>query len=157
MRLMICLLLWSASAAYAEVSVTFVSPEKFSDVRDRQFASKPDKNPHLAAIRRYTEERATRYLPAGQSLSIRFTDIDLAGDHIPQTNPNLTDVRIVTSLYPPRMSFEYEIKDADGAVLKSDRVDLKDLAFDSSQTGFASDPLRFEKRMLDKWMRKNLR
>ncbi len=156
MRSLLVLTLFAASSATAGVTVTFVAPEKFTDVRDRQFASKPDKNPHLAAIRRYTEKRAKRYLTKGQSLEIRFLDIDLAGDLRPQFHPELVDVRIVKSIYPPRMTFEYELKDDAGVVIKNERVELKDIGFDMNRTGLGNDALRFEKRMLDQWLRHNL-
>ncbi len=139
------------------VTVVFVQPETFTDVRDRQFASPPDRNPNLSGLQRYLETRGKRYLAGGQHLKIEFTDIDLAGDHRAQTNFELADVRLVTSLYPPRLEFNYSLTDASGATLKSGTVKLRDLAFDSSSTGTASGPLRYEQRMLDKWLRQEIR
>ncbi|MGE4072017.1 MAG: DUF3016 domain-containing protein [Lysobacterales bacterium] len=145
------------AAGDGPVAVVFVQPEKFTDVRDRQFASPPDKNPNLSGLRRYLETRGKRYLSGGQQLKIEFTDIDLAGDHRAQSNLELADVRLVTSLYPPRLEFNYSLTDASGATLKSGTVKLRDLAFDISSTGTASGPLRYEQRMLDKWLRQELR
>lgn len=154
---LIALALTPATAAPAgSVTVDFVQPEKFTDVRDRQFASPPDKNPNLSGLRRYLETRAARYLEDGQSLKIEFTDIDLAGDHHAQTNPRLSDVRLVTRLYPPSLKFNYVLKDAAGTVLRSGEEKLRDLAFDSSATS-GSGPLRYEERMLDKWLRQTVR
>lgn len=144
------------AAPSGAVTVEFVHPEKFTDVRDRQFASPPDKNPNLSGLRRYLETRAAHYLQDGQSLKIEFTDIDLAGDHRAQTNARLSDVRLVTRLYPPSCQFNYVLKDAAGTVLKSGEEKLRDLAFDSSSTS-GSGPLRYEERMLDKWLRQAIR
>jgi hypothetical protein len=153
----VSLLLSTAPAAFAsdgQVTVEFVQPDKFTDVRDRQFASAPDKNPNLHVLRKYMEERPTRYLKAGQTLKIEFTDIDLAGDHRAQLDPQLSDVRLVTSLYPPRIKLNFVLKDQMGAQIRAGQVDLRDLGFDTNSTGSLSESLRYEKRMLDKWLRK---
>lgn len=145
-----------AEAPAANVRVEFVQPEKFTDVNERLTRTAPEKNHHLYTLRTHVEKRATRYLHEGQQLEIRFTDIDLAGDHLPQVDPALSDVRVVTRLYPPRLKFSYSLRDASGTLLKSGDADLRDLAFDT-QTGTPyTDALRYEKRMLDKWMRKEL-
>ena len=135
------------------VVVEFVNPENFTDIRDRQFASKPDENPHLRNLRKHMESRAARYVGPGQTLVIKFTDIDLAGDIEPHTNPNLLDTRIVKSVYPPRAKLSYVLSDARGAVIKSGDADLRELGFDAHNGGMSSDALRFDKRMLDKWLR----
>ena len=136
------------------VIVEFVNPENFSDIRDRQFASKPDENPHLRNLRKHMESEAARYVGSGQTLLIKFTDIDLAGDIEPHTNPNLLDTRIVKGVYPPRAKLSYVLTDARGGVIKSGDADLKDLGFDAYNGGMSSDALRFDKRMLDKWLRR---
>ena len=105
-------------------------------------------------MRKHTEKRAARYVQDGQTLLIEFTDIDLAGDHLPNIDPSLYDVRTVTGLYPPRIKLNYSLRNAAGTVLKSGQADLRDLGFDASSPGRSSDALRYEKRMLDKWLRK---
>lgn len=139
--------------AAGPVSVEFVNAEKFTDVNDRALKTSPEKNTNLAALRKHVETKGAKYLKPGQSLAISFTDIDLAGDHKPQLSPQMQDVRVVTGLYPPRMSFNYVLKDATGQVLTSGEAKLSDVGFDTHSAGLSSDPLRYEKRMLDKWMR----
>lgn len=153
----LCLCAGIAVAKEGPVRVEFVNPEKFSDVNDRQFASRPDKNPNLHAIRKHAEERAARYLGAGQTLRLEFLDIDLAGDHRPQQSPQLSDVRLVTRLYPPRMHLRFELKDAQGQLIDSGEAKLSDLAFDTRSAGLGSEPLRYDMRMLDDWLRKQFR
>lgn len=151
-----CLLAGSALAAdraAGPVTVKFVDAEKFTDVNDRALKTSPEKNSNLAALRKHVETKGTKYLKPGQTLAISFTDIDLAGDHKPQLSPQMQDVRVVTGLYPPRMSFNYVLKDASGQVIKSGEAKLSDVGFDTHSAGLTSDPLRYEKRMFDKWMR----
>lgn len=145
-----------ADSSAGPVRVEFVQPEKFTDVNERQTRTAPEKNHHLYVLRTHVEKRGARYLQPGQQLEIRFTDIDLAGDHLPQMDPALADVRVVTRLYPPRLKFSYVLRDASGGVLKSGDVDLRDLAFDTQSGTPYTDALRYEKRMLDKWMRQTL-
>ena len=139
------------AADHGPVTVVFVQPEKFTDVRDRQFASPPDKNPNLSGLRRYLETRGKRYLTGGQQLKIEFTDIDLAGDYEPIVHPSLDDVRIIKSIYPPRLQFRYRLTDASGRVLSEGEENLRDLGFDVHAITRNSDPLRYEKRMLERW------
>lgn len=136
------------------VVVEFVNPENFTDIRDRQFPSRPEENPHLNNLRKHMEKSAARFVGPGQTLLIKFTDVDLAGDIEPNSNPNLLDTRTVKGVYPPRAKLSYVLSDAQGTVVKSGDADLKDLGFDAHNGGMSSDPLRFDKRMLDKWLRK---
>lgn len=166
MRTLLQLALWTslvgavpamaADPAAGPVSVEFVQPEAFTDVNDRMTRTAPEKNPNLYNLRQYTAKRAARYLSGGQTLQIRYTDIDLAGDHHPQMDPALSDVRLVTRLYPPRLKFTWALHDASGTVIRSGEADLRDLAFDAHSTGTSTDSLRFEKALLAKWMRKEL-
>lgn len=144
---------FAADRASGPVSVEFVDAEKFTDVNDRALKTSPEKNTNLSALRKHVESKGNKYLKPGQTLAISFTDIDLAGDHKPQLSPQMQDVRVVTGLYPPRMSFNYVLKDASGQVLKSGEAKLSDVGFDTHSAGLTSDPLRYEKRMFDKWMR----
>lgn len=154
-----CLLLLLACApAVAEspaagpVTVVFVAPEKFTDAWYGPGRSHRGDNRVLDQLRRFLERRAPRYLAPGQQLQLRFTDIDLAGDFEPGADPDLFEVRIVRGVYPPRLRFDYELRDAGGALLRGGPVDLRDLGFDAASTGNPSDPLRYEKRMLLKWL-----
>jgi hypothetical protein len=55
------------------------------------------------------------------------------------------------------MKFDYTLKDGAGAVIKSGSADIRDIGFDSNHTGLRSDALRFEKRLIDDWMKQELR
>jgi hypothetical protein len=144
------------AAPSGSVTADFVQPEKFTDVRDRQFASAPEKNPNMSGLRRYLETWAVRYLKDGLSLKIEFTDIDLAGDHRTQTHHNLSDVRLVSNLFPPSMQFNYLLTDPSGASLKSGKVKLSDLGLDAVSSGVANGPQRYEQFKLDKWLRQGI-
>lgn len=139
------------------VTVEFPGAERYTDIRDRWVRTAPDKNLNLKALRRHLEKDATRRLPPGETLTVRFTDIDLAGDYnTPLTGPG-RDIRVVTELYPPRLKFDWERRSAEGAVIASGSESLRDFAFLSHGAQRRSERLAFERRLLDQWLQKILR
>ena len=64
-------------------------------------------------------------------------------------------IRVIKNIDIPRIEFFYEYKDANGSVLKSDTVNLKDMSFMTGHNPlFNSDSLKYEKNMLRKWFKK---
>ena len=138
--------------APARVEVIFDHPEKFSDVKDGEFGTEKGRDAILDQIREFVIARAEKALPAGQKLTITFTDIDLAGDYEPWRGPQFSDVRIVKSIYPPRLTFGFKVTDAAGKTVKEGKEDLRDLAFDMRLTIDRQDPLRYENDILKDWV-----
>lgn len=138
--------------ASARTDVVFEQPEKFTDVKDSDFGTDKGRDAILERLREYLVERADKALPAGQKLVITFTDIDLAGEYEPWRGPQFSDVRIVKSIYPPRLKFSYKITDATGKTVKEGKEDLRDLAFEMRLTSDRQDTLRYEKDILRDWI-----
>lgn len=137
-----------------QVDVAFDQPEKFTDVRDSYTGTDKGRDGLLGLLKEHLQQRAPRYLPEGQKLSVTFTDVDLAGDYEPWRGVNFHDVRIVKDIYPPRLNFTYKVTDASGAVVKEGSEKLVELAFQMSASPMSSqDSLRYEKAMLDNWLR----
>lgn len=146
-----------ASPAADRVTVNFDHPEKFTEVRDNStdFENERGCERFLPFLKEYLEQRAGKLLPAGQKLTITFTDIDLAGDFEPWRGMEFHDVRIVKDIYVPRMNFSFKVTDEAGQVVKEGEEKLLDGAFQMRITGVSnSDPLRYEKDMLNDWLRK---
>ena len=137
----------------ARVDVVFSSPEKFTDVRDSYTASDKGREGILSQIRDYLVNRADIYVSPGQKLTVTFTDIDLAGDFEPWRGTEGMDIRIVKDIYPPKMDLEFKLTGADGAVIKEGKRQLRDLAFMSRLSINRNDTLRFEKALLDDWLK----
>ena len=142
----------------ARVEVLFDQPENFTDLKDSSMATEKGQQGYMDSFREYLQENAVRRLPEGQKLSITFTDIDMAGDFEPWRGPSAQDVRIVKAIYIPRLKFNYSITDAQGVVVKEGKANLADLNFQMNlATSISnSDSLRYEKHMLDDWMRSEL-
>jgi len=61
---------------------------------------------------------------------------------------------VIKNIYPPRIDLTFTQTDANGAVVKEGERQLRDPAFMQRGILNSTDPLRFEKRMLDDWLRK---
>jgi hypothetical protein len=139
--------------AAPKAQVVFASPEKYSDIRDGFTSTEMGEKAVLDQIRDYVVKRANEVLPAGQTLTVTFTDIDLAGDFEPWRGAQAMDIRIVKDVYPPRMDLEFKLTGADGAVIKEGKRQLRDLAFLGKINLNREDPLRHEKNLLDDWFK----
>lgn len=155
--LLTALTLPALAADTGPVTVEFPGAERYTDVRDRWVRTTPERNLNLKALRRHLEKAAARRLPPGETLTVRFTDIDLAGDYnTPLTGPG-QDIRVVTELYPPRLAFDWERRSADGAVIASGSEALRDFGFLSHGAQRRNERLAFERRLLDGWLQQTLR
>lgn len=140
-----------------KVTVIFDHPENFADVKDSYMGTDKGRDAILAQIRQFIETKAESYLGAGQSLEVKFTDIDLAGEFEPQRGPDQMDIRIVKDIYPPRFDLEFKLTGADGKVISQGQRKLRDLNFMSRLVLPSSDPLRFEKDILGDWLRSEIK
>ena len=99
--------------------------------------------------------RADRVLPPGQQLQVMVDDIDLAGAFEPWRHSNAQDIRYMKDIYPPRMKLHYKLTAADGSTIRENEVKLSDSAYlQRAVPGDSTDPLRYDKRMLDDWLYK---
>jgi hypothetical protein len=137
------------------VTVTFDQPDKFTDVKSA--SNMGTDQGYLDALQRHIERNARRYLADGQRLTVRFTDIDMAGD-IQPGRQRLGDVRVIRSVYPPRLKFSYAVTDAAGQIVSQGDENLSDPSFQShTRSTTNGDPLFFEKALFNDWMAAKLR
>jgi len=137
-----------AAQAAGTVQVSFVQPEKFTDVRDSALRSED----HLANLQRQLEEIGARYTSDGQTLKIEVLDVDLAGETRFGARPH--DLRVLRGRADwPRMELRYTLE-APGAAPRSGRATVADMAYlQRTPTRYASEPLPYERRMLEDWFR----
>ncbi|WP_343731818.1 DUF3016 domain-containing protein [Duganella sp.] len=137
--------LLASSAALAQVSVSYVKPEDYTDV------------PRNAIERERTLQQFNEYfktldkkLPAGQQLKVEVLDIDLAGRLYPRRGGD--EIRIMNGGADwPHVHLKYTLEQ-NGQVLRSGDEQLSNMNYQNRFGGyFDSDPLRYEKQMLDDW------
>lgn len=138
--------------ADSRINVRFVEPEKFTDVKDTWSGSADSYQENvLAELRKDLEQRGESLLREDLHLSIRVTDVDLAGDFEPGRFRNGEDVRIVKDIYPVRIKLQFQLSDSTGAMLAGGERTLSD--FGRITDPFPkSDRLRHEKEVLRSWL-----
>ena len=139
------------------VYVEFENADKFSDVGDSWAPTELGQAANLERINHYVQNRAVKYLAADQKLEVTFTNIDLAGEFEPWGQGGNDDIRIIKGIYPPRFDLSFRLLDGDGKMVKEGKRELRDLAFMMNLRINNSDPIRYEKTLLDDWMRKEFK
>lgn len=138
------------------VAVAWTDPSEFSELRysgNRWEAAHGDWVTQLAE---YIRDEAGKRLDAGQSMEVTITDIQRAGRFEPGAGMRWDRVRIMRDVYPPRMSLNVRVTGADGQVLSEGERKLADTSYLMGSTPLDTDPLRYEKQMLDDWLRREL-
>lgn len=140
------------------VQVQWTDPAQFSDIRQSRNRWQAERGDWVRQLAEYLQKQALRQLSDGQHLAVTITDIKRAGDYEPWHGPSANDVRIIRDIYPPRIDLDFTLTDASGQVLDQGQRKLVDTGFLFSNLGLpTSDPLRYEKRLLDDWLRKEFR
>jgi len=137
-------------------TVEFFEPEKFTDVRD-SYLGEASRTTYLEQIRDHLLEQTRYHVPDGHTLAVTITDIDMAGDFEPWLGPRWTDIRIVKDIYPPRMTLRFVVKGPDGQVLAEGERKLVDHGFLTGTNVNSNDSLRYEKRLIDDWLRREFK
>ncbi|MFT4198986.1 MAG: DUF3016 domain-containing protein [Pseudoxanthomonas sp.] len=133
------------------VSVSWTDPAQFSDIRQSRNRWAAERGDWVQQLARYFRKSAQKRLAPGQTLQVTITDIKRAGDYEPWHGTQLDDVRFLRDIYPPRITFDYVLEDADGRVLAQGSEKLADLAYLLGSRPLDTDPLRYEKQMIDRW------
>jgi len=138
-----------AAVSGAIVNVQYINPQSFTDfsVQGRNLQSS-------TAV--FTQEVTRTLEPVmrsrfpGDMLTLRFTDIDLAGN-TPARRPSST--RIVRSTTPARLAFNYQLQNQSGQSVASGSQRLTDtLRRTSTRNPGQSSPVYLENRMLRRWL-----
>ncbi len=140
------------------VDVRWTDPAQFTDIRYSGNRWEAERGDWVVRLAEHLRERALKKLPPGQRLEVEITDIRRAGRYEPWHGIALQDVRILRDHYPPRMELNFELTDADGNVIEQGERVLTDTAYlmGASMVANSSDPLRFEKAMIDRWLSREL-
>lgn len=141
----------------SRINVQFVEPDKYTDIAD-SYSDTSDSQREwvLAEVRKYLRQRGESTLREDLQLTIRVTDIDLAGEFEPwrfHTNP---DIRVVKEIYPTRIKLQFQLTDSAGTVLAEGERSLTDFGHIPTFT-VSNEPLRYEKQVLRDWLAREFR
>jgi hypothetical protein len=138
----------------ARVQVTWAPAEQLTEVKDnpirRGWMRTEEWQKSLSDRLR---KRADGLLPAGQRLEVSIDDLHLAGSFEPWRRTSLDEARILKDIYPPWMNLHYKLIASDGSTIRESAAKLRDSAYLQRAVPFnESDPLRYDKRMIDEWL-----
>ena len=144
--------------AEGAVAVSWTDPAQFSDLRQSGNRWEAKRGDWVQDLAKYLRKRAVQRLPSGDRLEVTITDIRRAGQYEPWRGASMGSTRIVRDIYPPRIELSFKLSGADGEVVAQGARKLTDLDFmrNASAVG-ASDPLRYEKRLIDDWLNKEFK
>ena len=147
-----------ALEADGPVQVTWTDPAQFTEIRQSNNRFEAERGDWVQQLAKYVRTTASNQLQPGQTLQVTFTDIKRAGDYEPWHGPRANDIRVMRDIYPPRVTLTYTLKDAQGQVIGEGERKLQDTGY-LHNIGRQSDtdPLRYEKRLLEDWIRRDLR
>jgi hypothetical protein len=158
--LLAALLATTAAAASAaenklpdRIQVSWAPADQLSEVKDNPINRgwmRP--NEWMKALGDHLRKRADRILPPDQRLDVHIDDVKLAGSFEPWHRPGAEDIRIMKDIYPPSMKLHYKLSSADGATIREDDATLRDNSYLQRAVTSTTDPLRFDKRMIDEWL-----
>lgn len=146
-----------ALQADGPVSVKWEDPAKFTEIRQSTNRFEAERGDWVQQLARYLQTAAAKPLQPGQRLDVTLVDIKRAGDYEPWHGPRGRDIRIMRDIYPPRISLQYTLKDASGRIVSEGDARLSDTGY-LHNIGLKSDsdPLRYEKRLIDDWVKRQL-
>lgn len=140
------------------IAVQWTDPEAFSDIRHSGNRWEARRGDWVEQIARHVRKRAERELPAGTTLDVTIRDIRRAGMYEPWRGPQMDHVRVIKDHYPPRIDLDFVLRDAEGRVIAEGPRELRNLGFlQRGTTGMNSDALRYEKQLIDDWLRRDLK
>ena len=146
-----------ALPADGPVSVSWHDLATFSEITSSGNRFVASEGRWLQDLAEYLRTKASLQLPAGNTLALTIVDIKRAGQYEPWLGIERQNVRMIRDIYPPRMTLQVKHYDASGALVSEGERKLSDPAFLLGTTPINdSDPLRYEKRMIDSWLRREL-
>ncbi|WP_296278958.1 DUF3016 domain-containing protein [Pseudoxanthomonas sp.] len=139
------------------VSVSWTDPAAFSELKYSGNRWEAERGTWVTDLATYMRDEAGQRLARGQTLDITITDIERAGRYEPVVRTGMDHIRIVKDIYPPRMKLNFVVKGPDGQVIAEGERKLVDHGFLTGSNLNSSDALRYEKRMVDDWLRREFK
>ncbi|WP_419148530.1 DUF3016 domain-containing protein [Pseudoalteromonas 'SMAR'] len=151
-KIMLALLLAPMFALAGEAQVSFKEFKEYRDVRPSNETRGSYHQRVEKQLRKHVAKLAEQ-LPEGNTLSLHFDEIDLAGD----VRYGATEMRVIKPIYFPRLTLSYKVINSQGDVLTEGKeVELKDMAFMDRINRGLDRSFQYEKRLLTEWFEDEL-
>src|SRR5690606_16284144 len=138
------------------VAVQWTDPAGFTEIRGSMNSWEARRGNWVQELAEHLRDGIRERIGEGERVEILITDIRRAGDFEPGRGPQIDHVRIMRDIYWPRMTLEFSHHDAAGGRIAQGTRQLSDPSYLTSRIGplTGTDPLRYEKAMIDDWLRK---
>ena len=135
------------------VKIEWQAPEKYRDVRSASESNKKFRQRVFDTLTKALDQDVKKLLKSDEKLELVVTDVDLAGDLRPTFGAAaVNELRVVKDIYPPRITFSYRVLEGDSVIMVGSEK-LRDPGFLDRSYINDQDSFRFEKAMLEKWLR----
>ena len=142
----------SALLALDSVTVELRDAGGFTDFTMTDAGSEKELKELAGEWTAFVESEAVRRIRHPGSLSLVFTDIDMAGDFEPWGSIGDPDIRFFRSIYPPRLEFAYTLLDEEGGEVRSGEASVRDMNFELGRSpGYENELLYYEKAVMRGW------
>jgi len=140
------------------VSVRWDDPAQFTEIKYSHNEFESRRGTWVEQLAEHLRERAEKRLPTGERMEVDITDIKRAGDFEPWRGIQFQDTRFMKDIYPPRITLTFKRTDANGQVVAEGERKLTDPGFlmGARSAGSSTDPLYFEKELIDDWLAREL-
>jgi hypothetical protein len=93
-------------------------------------------------------------LPDGYQLDVTVSDVDLAGDVRPSMS-SANHIRFMTTIYWPRMKFNYELRNDKNALISAGNEELRDMDYLArARIPSGATSFEYEEKMILDWFKK---
>lgn len=136
------------------VDVQWPDPATFSELKHSHNRFEAARGNWVVELARHLGQKADARLPAGTHCRFTFDDIERAGEYEHQGGASMDRVRILRDIHPPRIDLSWQCTLADGQPGPQGTAKLRDPLYLSNAGLRDSDALRYEKRLLDQFLRR---
>ncbi|TDK23177.1 DUF3016 domain-containing protein [Luteimonas aestuarii] len=144
-------------SADGPVAVQWNDPAGFTELKFSGNRWESQRGNWVFQLADHLRKEAEKRLPEGERLEVTINDIDRAGRYEPGRGIHMDSIRIMRDFYPPMMDLTFTRYDAAGNVVDEGERRLRDTMYLSNASiGRSSDSLRYEKQMIDDWLRREL-
>ena len=141
-------------AVTPNVDVDWADPAEFSELKHSHNRFEAARGNWVVELARHLGRHAAERLPAGTHCRFSFDDIERAGEYERQIGSSLDHVRILRDIHPPRIDLRWACTQADGQPGAAGTAKLRDPLYLSHAGLRDADALRYEKRLLDQFLRR---
>lgn len=139
------------------VSVSWTDPAQFSEIRRSRNRYEAVRGDWVRKIADYLRKDASKDLSQGERLDVTITNIERAGEYEPGRNGMYT-IRYMRDIYPPHIDLRFKLTGVDGTVLAEGTRKLTDPGYLQNSLRLSdTDPLRYEKKLIDDWGRREFK